>query len=60
MIRQLVNTSTTVLQLLQILGNHLLHIPPLVLKARHLGGSAFCNVDRLGVLEQALGRIPLL
>ena len=22
---------------------------PLVLKARHLGGSAFCNVDRLGV-----------
>ena len=28
-------------------------------KARHLGGSAFCNFYRLGVPEQALGGIPL-
>ena len=28
--------------------------PSLVLKARHLGGSAFCNFHRLGVPEQAL------
>ena len=34
-------------------------LPPLVLKAGHLGGSAFCNFYRLGVPEQALGRIPL-
>ena len=32
----------------------------LVLNARHLGGSAFCNFYRLGVPEQALGVIPLL
>ena len=31
----------------------------LALKARHLGGSAFCNFYRLGVPEQALGWIPL-
>ena len=37
----------------------LLNLPPLVLKARHLGGSAFCNVDRLGVPKEALGGIPL-
>ena len=35
------------------------NLPPLVLKARHLGGSASCNVDRLGVPKQALGGIPL-
>ena len=34
-------------------------LPSLVLKARHLGGSAFCNFYRLGVSEQALGGIPL-
>ena len=34
-------------------------IPFLVLEARHLGGSAFCNLHWLGVLEQALGEIPL-
>ena len=38
---------------------HDANIPPLVLKARHLGGSTFCNVDRLGVPKQALGGIPL-
>ena len=32
----------------------------LVLKARHLGGSAFCNFYRLGVPEQALGGSPRL
>ena len=31
----------------------------LVLKARHLGGSAFCNFYSLEVPEQALGGIPL-
>ena len=30
-----------------------------VLKARHFGGSAFCNVNRLGVPEQALSGIPI-
>ena len=30
----------------------------LVLKARHLGGFAFCNFHRLEVPEQALGGIP--
>ena len=34
-------------------------LPTLVLKARHLGGFAFCNFYRLGVPEQALGGIPL-
>ena len=34
----------------------LTYVPSLVLKTRHLGGSAFC---RLGVPEQALGGIPL-
>ena len=34
----------------------LFNLPFLVLKARHLGGSAFC---RLEVSEQALGGIPL-
>ena len=34
-------------------------LPSVVLKARHLGGSAFCNFYRLGVAEQALGGIPL-
>ena len=40
----------------------LLNLTPLVLKARHLGevgGSAFYNVDRLGMPEQALGGISL-
>ena len=31
----------------------------LVLKARHLGGSAFCNFYRLGVPEQASGGIAV-
>ena len=35
------------------------HVPSLVLNARHLGGSAFCNFYRLGVPEHALGVIPL-
>ena len=35
------------------------NLPSLVLKARHLGGSAFCNFYRLEVSEQALGGIPL-
>ena len=34
-------------------------LPSLVLMASHLGGSAFCSFCRLGVLEQALGGIPL-
>ena len=34
-------------------------LPPLVLKARHLSASVFCNFYRLGVPEQALGGIPL-
>ena len=34
-------------------------LPSLVHKARHLGGSAFCNFHRLGMSEQALGGIPL-
>ena len=34
----------------------LFNLPSLVLKARHLGGSAFCNFYRL---EVALGGIPL-
>ena len=29
------------------------------IKARHLGGSAFSNVDKLVVPKQALGGIPL-
>ena len=33
--------------------------PSLVLKARHLGGSALCNFHRLGVPEQPPGGIPL-
>ena len=37
----------------------LFDLPSLVLKAKHLGGSYFCNFYRLGVPEQALGRIPL-
>ena len=37
----------------------LYNLSPLVLEARHLGGSALCYVYRLGVPEQALGGIPL-
>ena len=37
----------------------LFNLPTLVLKARHFGGSAFCNFYRLGVPEQALGGISL-
>ena len=37
----------------------LFNLPSLVLKARHLGGSAFCNFYRLEVSEQALGGISL-
>ena len=32
----------------------------LVLKAKYLGGSAFCNFHMLGVSEQALGGISLV
>ena len=35
------------------------YLPSLVLKARHLSGSAFRNFYRLKVSEQALGGIPL-
>ena len=35
------------------------NLPSLVLKARHLGGSTFCNFCGLKVSEQALGGIPL-
>ena len=35
--------------------NKLFNVPFLVLKARHLSSSAFCNFYRLGVPEQALG-----
>ena len=37
----------------------LFNLPSVVLKARHLGGSAFCNFYRLKVFEQALCGIPL-
>ena len=37
-----------------------MYLPLLVLKARHLGGSAFyTGLSRLEVPEQALGGIPL-
>ena len=32
---------------------------PILFKARHLGGSAFCKFYRLRVSEQALSWIPL-
>ena len=34
-------------------------VSSLALKARHLGGSSFCNFRRLEVPVQALGEIPL-
>ena len=34
------------------------NLPSLVFKAKHLGGSAFCNFYRLEVSKQALGGIP--
>ena len=34
------------------------NLPPLVLKARHLNGSAFCWID-MGLPEQAVGGFPL-
>ena len=34
------------------------NLPPLVLKARHLNGSAFCLID-IGLPEQAVGGFPL-
>ena len=38
----------------------LFNLPPLVLKARHLSGSAFCmSINIIGVSEQALGWLPL-
>ena len=37
----------------------LFNLPSLVVKARHLGGSAFCNFYGLRVPKQALGGIPL-
>ena len=39
-------------------SKRLFNLPSLVFKARHLSGSAFCNVYRLGVSEQAVGGIP--
>ena len=36
----------------------LFNLPPLVLEARHLSGSAFCWVD-IGLPEQAVGWFPL-
>ena len=40
--------------------NLLFNLPSLVLKARYLSGSAFCNFYIMfGVLDQALGGIPL-
>ena len=38
-----------------------IHVPSLVLKVRHLGGSTFCNVYMymLGMPAQALRRSPL-
>ena len=36
-----------------------LYMPFLILKAKHLDSSAFCNFHRLEVSEQALGGIPL-
>ena len=36
----------------------LFNLPPLVLKARYLGGSAFCWVD-IGLPEQAVRWFPL-
>ena len=44
---------------LRWVGSFSKNLPSLVPKARHLGGSAFCNFYRLGVSEQALGGIPL-
>ena len=38
--------------------NAMCMLPPLVLKARHLSGSAFCKHD-IGMPEQALGWLPL-
>ena len=35
------------------------HVLSLILKARHLVGSAFCKFYELRVPEQALGGIPL-
>ena len=35
------------------------YMTPLVLKARHLSGSAFCMSIYIGVPEQALGWLPL-
>ena len=34
------------------------NLPPLILKARHLSGSAFCLID-IGLPEQAVGGFPL-
>ena len=39
--------------------NELFNLPSLVLKARHLSGSAFCKSMYIGVPEQALGWLPL-
>ena len=43
----------------QVLSKVYVVRPSLPLKARHLGGSAFCNFYGLGVPEQALCGIPL-
>ena len=38
---------------------HVHMVPSIFLKARHHGGSAFCNFRLTGVPEQALGGIPV-
>ena len=44
-------------QLLKLGASYVLRNAPLVLKVRHLSGSAFCWVD-IGLPEQALGWFP--
>ena len=43
----------------RMLSMHMYNLPSLVLKAKHLTGSAFCCLYRLEVSEQALDGIPL-
>ena len=60
--RQSVGHMTTMSSCYQIMSSRteeLFNLPSLVLKASHLGGSAFCNFYRLGVSEQAMDGIHL-
>ena len=51
--------STKILFFIAILvSSVVVHVPTLVLKARHLSGSAFCLID-IGLPEQAVGGFPL-